>query len=258
MKTHHLLIIISIFCFACNEKNNPDTPQEKSFSIETLLVSSTINLSDRSNWNFHLGGNEYIYQIKDTLITATPKDKPYRLIYNVDNNGAIIPITDVPLVSLFSEDYYYPTGCSECPPKPNIKDQSTAIKLNNADMLYGAFSGMPSSNLSGIRLIHVNALLDFDVQNLPAGSTVTVSGFEPITPLQDATDHYKAIVLPSTIGTAIVNIKTTDSTYRVEVTNSKIREYVEPDKHYTFTVRFSQDTKEVVIENSIVTKWSDE
>lgn len=256
-----LLVTISISNTACNKKSEETAvPEEKYFPVESVKGSSSINLSDRNNWNFFLNGKEYSYEIDDTVIVATPKTDAYNLVYKTDISGSIIPIPKGygPIVHFVSPGFYYQNTCSECPPKPNIKDQSTEEKLINADMLYGRFSGIPSGDVTGIRLTHQNALLDFDVKNTPPSSVITVKSIEPINPFREGADHYKAIVLAFSSGTAYIYIKIADSTYQKEISNRNHWKYILPNTHYKFTVRYDPDKKDVLIENLSATNWSEE
>lgn len=256
-----VLSITTFFYTACDKDDKVDNkPEQKTFPIKNIKGSSGIDLSGRNDWSFFLGDKEYVYKIDDSVITATPKDKPYNVPYKVDNSGNVLPISEQEglEVRLFAKDYYYPGGCGECPPKPNVKDQSTVEKFHQADMLYGRFSGIPSSDLTGIRLKHYNALLDFNTKDMPADAVITVATFDQITPLADAADHYKAVVVPSTIGTPIVRVTTADTTYNLEVKNESGVRIVMPDMHYRFTLRFDQQAKRTIIENLSGVIWSEE
>jgi len=254
-----LLSTTTLFYTSC-DKDEKDQPAKKVIPVTNIQVSSKIDLSARSEWSFFLGDKEYVYQINNSAITATPKNQPFNIPYKEDNSGNIIPIKegDGLQVRLFAKGYYYGTVCGDCPPKPNTKDQTTLEKFRQADILYGIFTGVPSPELTGIKLVHQSALLDFSVQDLPADAQVTVFGQEPTQPFADADNHYKAIVLSRTNGPALVRIQTADTTYGLEVRNENGDRVVTTDKHYTFTIKYDQQTKHAAIQNLSITTWSEE
>jgi len=247
-------VLLSGLLISCGDDDNKEPDVEKDgVAVKTVFLTSSVDIAERPGWEFWVAGYTYNYSITDKGIEATPKDKPYRFDSQYEAGGHVGEGIG-PVIEFVSPDYY-PVSKSIGPEPPRIGDQSTPEKLLLADKLSRYYSGTVTENLTNVDLIHSNALLDFQLVDMPAGADVRVGSITLITPYKESENHYKAIVLAEGGEfQAYITVKIEGETYTAYPTEAHMRR----DTHYTFTVKFNPEKQNLYIEDLKQSVWSEE
>ena len=214
-----------------------------------------IDLSQRQDWLLYGGSQKYSFEIADDSLHAVPEEAPYILRYQPQN----IPFNYIGF-TLISPNYFarpeqtlqrkvYATSPITTP-FPDITDQSSEEKLQNADALIAINYDTPSGNIKDARFIHSNTLIDFETVNLPENAVVTVLQSEETKPFNYKPGFYKAIVK----AVPAISVKIGDETYKVQLTDPN---GLSANAHYTFKVTFDTEKKTLSISHLNSVKWSD-
>jgi len=260
-KIYLLLLPLSII-ISCNN----DDPKEEIQGVEVKSVNaiSCVDLSNRSDWEFRVMNIPYDYTANGKNIMAKVKEQSY-YFHNSYPQGTNIPIGGGPVIQLVSPDYYAVEKSKSTPPlPPNIHDQTSIEKLRKADVLSNYYYGNVSEDLVNVELTHANALLEFELINIPSDAEVKVSSYMDITPYREEDNNYKAIVLAEGGEyDATISVRIGGTPYQVSVLSATSKSsplpasgYILRDTHYKFTVKFDEDKKSLSIENMQRTKWS--
>lgn len=251
-----MLTLSVLFGFSCSDDN--DNPEQEGLILKTVKAESCVDLSERSNWDFMLGygwrdGIKYNFRVDGKKIEASFQAGDAYYFPTKYNEGDIIKPNSGDAYIRFVSPEYFPTSKTTTrslpAPPPQIQDQSTREKLILADALYCKYSGIVSSDLTGIELIHENILLDFQLVDVPEGAKVVIEqNYPSIKPFRENPTQYKAIVLHT--GFFLV----------VTVNGIHYSSYFESnrnDTYFKFDVKINTKTKELDIENQEKSKWSE-
>jgi len=255
------VIFLPVF-FSCSDNDDDKLPDE--VAVKTVKAISCIDLSDREDWLLRFGyawykGNCYNYAITDRIITGSPKSQPFSFGEGY-KEGDILSGSNGRMYIRFVSPGYFPddTPLSKMTPAapPAIEDQSTLDKLVKADALFCQYTDVVTSDLTNLKLIHENNLLDFETVDIPAGTVVRILGnysINEIIPYRQDQTHYKVVILSKDMGTSIAVCKGNNILYAVKTDFNR-----KADRHYTFTLRFDNDKESLVIEDLNETVWSEE
>jgi hypothetical protein len=251
------LLILSCSVFISCRKDSKVNSGKITVPVETLKAGvENTDISIRSNWKLVLYHSYYIAKVNGDTVTGTPEAKPHSFLTGSDDLMPLLP-DEEPGIFFFSVGYIDGPEflvVKDGPPAfPNIRDQATLNDLVNADMLFGKYSGFALKNLSNIKLVHANALLDFETENLPAGAELKLLDLgRPFTPFQYEANHYQAIVTGnwhSTTNTS-VSVKTATKEYKADIINNAD---LKGNTRYHF--KLTLNNEQLVVENLDTSSW---
>lgn len=259
------VVLLSSGLFSCNDDNNDSDEKKKGLPIESVDAISCIDLSDRTDWILQVSNNTYDYTADGKRIEAVAKKSP-SCFGSSYVEGSNVSVGVGPAIRLMSPAYY-PNKITRAlgPTPPDIRDQSTPEKLLVADMLSCYYSGIVSKNLENVQLTHANALLEFDVDGIPADAQIIVGSYMEITPYVQ-NGIYRAIVLAEGGEySAQIYVKTGNEIRSVSVLSGLTKSLPLPggnsimrNTRYSFTVRYDREKESLSIENLCRTRWSGE
>jgi hypothetical protein len=274
-----LLLFCTFICLSCNKYllNEKDKEEEKEdIFIEAFDGFTDVDLSQRSNWILAMNYSYiYDYTIDGKMIKSFPKDEPCYipgLFIGTNNNGEDWLAPGAGPFILFASPSFYSNFIYGTSDTASIKifDQTTEEKLLAADCLYCQYSGKASISISGT-LVHYNALLDFELKNVPASATVMLDNQMSIKPFRDKKNpqHYKAIVF-AYWGEKYsqVHITMNNKTYIVKLiphinlpdensyATPSIFRHIKSDTYYKFTLSFDKDKDTFTIGDIQNEVWS--
>lgn len=213
-------ILISIFSFYLSSCDRSSPIPDSGTILETIEATINFDLSSRTNWKLYAGDKRYQFTVDGSTLYAKPygSSKPFVFPHSTG--------TGKMQLLLFPPDYGKTRSESTLP--PNFENQSTYEKFMACDMLKAEYSGMINPNLQNITLYHENALLNFNVTNIPQNANVFIGQirYQKIKPLKDGSDptSYKAIVFPTNYYKSINLVVETDhKTYSTTLESSKTR-----------------------------------
>lgn len=276
-------LLFAIFCvsgnISCNKYllSEKDKEEEKeNIFIESFEGVSNIDLSNRNNWILTMNYYYiYDYTIDGKRIKSFPKDEPCYIpgsFITEDNSGSPwVGLGSGPLILFASPGYYseFISGSTDNAP-PTFFDQTTEEKLLAADCLSCQYTGKASTVLSDM-LIHYNALLDFELKNVPESASVLVENQVLIHPFRDKANlqHYKAIVFAYWgEDNSQVHIAIDDRTYVVKLIPTinlsdddngmflGALRHVKNDTYYKFSLSYDKEKDTFSIEDIENKVWS--
>lgn len=264
MKTRNLayLYALSLFSIIVGCSNDEDSkPNEKETPVKKIEAHINFDLSKRSDWTLSMGGYIYDYEIHDNKLIGTPKDEPFHYAAGMEEtNGS----TEVILRSST------PQNRLNMPKTPEFVDQSSIEKFIIEDMLVGRYKGKVKEEITNLKLVHYNALLDFKVTNIPENAEIFIKqqDKQTITPLKDENkaNSYKAIVWSSNKYEEIkliikISEKTYETVLREEVKKSRSLAYhfdgIGNGSIVNFIGRINAEDK-LVIEELSIDSWAEE
>lgn len=242
--------------WSCKEKEPPATIH-KGVSVYSIEAEGNFDLSCRKDWVFTVESIKYDVEIEGNKLTGTSNNKQYEFEPGAEVGNLRI---------LFYPPNYGRTRNEAIMP-PFIEDQSTPDKFMKCDPLSSPYAGKAEENLKGITLYHYNALLSFEVNDLPEGSKVYIEQThnQKVTPLRDAgnPEAYKAIVFPYNRD-VVLRVETPHETYRTLVLGNNrgtrmpaLPEGIGSSALVTFKACINQQN-ELVIESLNRKAWSKE
>lgn len=226
-----LLALSTCMLTSCENTRHMDPePDKEGIAVETIEGTAAFDLSARSDWSLVVGkpsgggikGYSYEYSVDGSKITASSSaGTEFRFAY-----GQKISYGE-PAIMLIARNYGIKTR-NVGQRTPNLENQSTVEKFTICDPLIGRYEGEVTPNLKNIQFNHVNALLTFSIDNLPANAEVCIKMFNQyIAPLQEnngGTSSYKAIVLPNTplnSSNLVLLIKAGEKVYEKNIPNTE-------------------------------------
>lgn len=242
--------------WSCREKEPPATIS-KGVSVYSIEAEGNFDLSQRKDWVLTIESIRYDAAIEGNKLTGTSKNKPYEFSPGVEVGSVRV---------LFYPPNYGRTR-DEASMPPIIEDQSTLEKFIKCDPLSTSYAGKVGENLKGITLYHYNALLSFEVNDLPEGAKVFIeqTHSQKVTPLRSAgnPEAYKAIVFPYNQDVAL-RVETPHGIYRTPVLGNggRTRMPIHPEgigssALVTFNACINEEN-ELVIENLNRKAWCKE
>jgi len=201
-----------IVAFSSCDKDKDEPGIKDGVVVKTAEASADFDLTTRKDWAFFIGGYTYNFTIEGNKLSAiSARDSHFRFQYG-ETTGSTSFL-------LYPKDYGKGVR-DEMVKKPIIENQSTKERFLNCDPLRAIFSGDVSENLKGAAFKHYNALLMFNVLDLPEDAEVLVKQLydQTITPLQDEEDPtlYKAIIFPENEKPILV-VNTNEKKYEVQI-----------------------------------------
>lgn len=270
-----LLSLCAFFCVSCNKYLLSEKDIKEDIFIESFEAVSDVDLSARSNWvmvmNFIY---PYNYKIEGQTIKAYPKDEPCFIpgsyIEDNENGEAFLPFGSGPIIFFASPDYYSEfLSVNIGTTSGKFADQTTEDRLLAADCLKCQYTGKASSNISG-NLIHHNALLDFELKNVPSSATAVIESQGTIQPFRDKKNpqHYKAIVFAYWGEySAQVHVAMNDKIYIIKLvptinqvtdnSDPNLRRHIIENTYYKFTLSYDDEKDAFSITDVANTVWSE-
>ena len=192
-------ILNTFILVSCSDTPNPDdTPQ--GVAVEQIEAGINFSLEHRQDWVLSLGAYPYNYTTQGNVLRATATNEPFRFHpTETTANGSHEILLRSPLYGSLSvfETHTQNRAMAQV---AYIGDQTTEEKLAICDILRGPYIGKIASNLKGITLYHMNALLDFTLTDIPENAEITIlskQGNDPyIKPWRNG-QSCKAIVPPN-------------------------------------------------------------
>ncbi|MCD7976724.1 MAG: hypothetical protein LUG51_06060 [Tannerellaceae bacterium] len=248
---------------SCNDKTEDPAPvEENGIAIQSIEMTSQADLSGREDWILHISYAPYDFRVERKQIQAKPSGEPAHFDKDFPE-GYELSAEQGPII-YFVPPSGWPTQTKlAMPPLAQAQDQSTQEKLLAADDLFCRYAGPVAEQLTGIHLIHANALLDFEVIHFPEDASVKVESEGEIKPYQEGT-HYQAII-PAGPGTNYGSVIIRSAGILHEISLLKYisdplssSSYIPQNTHFQFTIRYDQEEKSFLIENVRKTTWSAE
>lgn len=265
-KSFLLFLLISVVFAACSSDDDDDDNGIENNGVPILSVKATacVDVSARSNWTIKFnweGGHPYYKTTLDgDTLQAVPQsdDEVAYFGKNRTENEVYMQGLMPSIYVFFSPNDYFgdvkSTNTSVPPSSILVADQSTIEGLTRADALYCSYKGIVTRSLTDVKLIHKNALLDFELIGVPSGAKLIIpyGGSTNYTPYKSGENSYKVICLTQGSSKVIV-LQISGKNYSIE---NSIE--LKNDRHYTFKLRFDDVNKKLLVDDMAVTVWSSE
>ena len=244
----------AISLFSCSKDDNKgENNYSQDVYVETFKGTLDIELDHRSEWILEVGSTPYMYTYTNNSLLSIPEKNPFIIERTYISSSGFIKAAN-PLVVTYKHPEYFSTLMPTYPLTPDIADQTTSEKLLKADMLYCEYKGKALNNIEG-NLVHANALFDLNILEHPDNATFSVTGPVYVTPF-DNLNRYKAIMPAYGYNnSAIICMTQGLKQYYVEICGPTNDNYVKPDTHYTFSVRYNSVYDRLEIVDLTESKW---
>ena len=249
-----ILFSLSISGISCQKNDNSEQAEKTGITLDSISAITCTDLAGREGWLLKVENTHtYSYTVNGIQIEASPDTIPYRF-NNIFGKGDKLSPASAVRIYFMSPDYYgIPDNRSTGTALPYVKDQSTPEKLLTADMLWCQYTGEVDEHITGVKLVHANMLVEFELKNINDLQNVSVVNVFSMIPCRDAAnpDLYRAIV--PAIGTeAGIILKINGIYYGAGLPA------ITPDTHYKLTLRLDTEQNRLLLENLVKTQWSAE
>lgn len=250
-----LLVALLLSMTACSDSDKtPEGELQKGIAIKSIEAISDVDLSARSGWLFRVGFSTpdcvyYNYAVEGNKLHASSADEENT--YHFDKRweeGHILGKASRLVCYFQDKRYFRSTNVRSMPPeRPDILDQSTEELFLIADRLEGIYTGAVRSDISALKLVHANALIEFQIEGIDANAEVRAwSGGFPVVPLQTGVNSYKVIIDRS----SYISVKVGDDVDHMDVAtgfNGNVR--------YTVKAHWDAGTKTLIADDIKEEEW---
>lgn len=268
---HQFIPYILSLMLLCGLASCDETLKEDLYiPIKSVRATASVDLSNRADWKLYVNDKPYKTVAKGRMIVAQPKSEKevaYFVIYAKEDKSSNVNT----VMSFLSPHYDFKnlslafSDIQKGRVSPEVLDQSSADKMDSADVLSVTRKGIATPHLENVKLEHRHSLIDYTFDGLPQDAKVKLLSVNFEVKPQTVENTYLAVLQYPQL--AFIEVETAGKVYTVSLNDYFRKLSVEKrqphDMHYTFVVNF--DTTEGVDEDELLTlknieatKWSKE
>lgn len=261
-----LILFTLILNMSCDDKNKYE-PEYYGVPITSVEATSCVDLTGRENWKVKFGSESgrFSYQLtlNEKQMRATPMNEKEVQHFSKGYKEGTIPFQGYmpSLTILLVSDNYYPKSKTRISQPsindelviPNITNQTTKEGLREVDVLHCKYKGIIQNDLTEVQFTHKNALIDFELIDIPQGAKINIPLYNEINYLPYRMDSSNYRVICKIVKDQKIEMKMGSKIYTTEPGLA-----LKNDTHYQCKIRFDSEKEKLLIEDLRETVWSEE